>query len=293
VAAEVIKRDVNGCPELEVIAAFLDRRLDDTDRAEVAGHLSSCESCYFAFSEAAQIQPVLAKVASTPSWWTNNRILWSSAAAGVAAAATVVLAITGTLPFGRSSAPELTTLVAAVGTDRTIEPRLTGGFAHGPLRGALRSSETTGMNLSPDVRIAAAEIEKTTGGQQSAGAKQARGIASLIVGDIDRAVATLEEAAAQSPSNARILNDLAAAYLVRGQRSGQSEDLSKALASVNRALNADRSLREAWFNRAYALERLSMTKESRDAWQAYLTIDDRSGWADEARAHLRAFTAQP
>jgi tetratricopeptide (TPR) repeat protein len=288
VAAEVIKRDVNGCPELEVIAAFLDRRLDDTDRAEVAGHLSSCESCYFAFSEAAQIKPVLAKVASRPSWWTNNRILWSSAAAGLAAAATVVLAITGALPLGRSSAPELTTLVAAVGTDRTIEPRLTGGFAHGPLRGALRSSETTGMNLSPDVRIAAAEIEKTTGGRQSAGAKQARGIASLIVGDIDRAVATLEEAAAQSPSNARILNDLAAAYLVRGQRSGQSEDLSKALASVNRALNADRSLQEAWFNRAYALERLSMTKEARDAWQAYLAIDDRSGWADEARVHLRA-----
>ena len=288
-AAEAMKRDVNGCPELEVIAAFLDRRLGDTDREEVAGHLSTCETCYFVFSEAAQTKPTAAATTDNGKtiWFPSKRVMWSSAA-GLAAAATLVLAVSGVLPLGRSSAPELTALVAAVGTDRTIEPRLTGGFAHGPVRGALRSGESAGMNLSPDVRIAAAEIEKVTTGQQSAGAQQARGIAALIVGDIDRAVKVLEDAAAQSPSNASILNDLAVAYLVRGQRTTQSEDPSKALATVNRALSADRSLQEAWFNRAYALERLSMTNEARAAWQAYLTIDDRSGWADEARVHLRA-----
>lgn len=290
-AAEVMKRDLNGCPELEVIAAFLDRQLGDSDRAEVAGHLSTCETCYFVFSEAAQTKPTATPVTSgATSWWQSKRVIWPAAAAGLAAAASLVLAVSGVLPLGRASAPELTALVAAVGTDRTIEPRLTGGFVHAPLRGALRSSESAGMNLSPDVRIAAAEIEKVTIGQQSAGAQQARGIAALIVGDIDRAVRLLEEAAAQSPSNARVLNDLAVAYLVRGRRPNQSEDLSKALATVNRALSADRSVEEAWFNRAYALERLSMSKEARDAWQAYLTIDDRSGWADEARVHLRALS---
>ncbi len=286
-----MKRDLNGCPELEVIAAFLDRQLGDSDRAEVAGHLSTCETCYFVFSEAAQTKPTATPVTSgATSWWQSKRVIWPAAAAGLAAAASLVLAVSGVLPLGRASAPELTALVAAVGTDRTIEPRLTGGFVHAPLRGALRSSESAGMNLSPDVRIAAAEIEKVTIGQQSAGAQQARGIAALIVGDIDRAVRLLEEAAAQSPSNAKVLNDLAVAYLVRGQRPNQSEDLSKALATVNRALSADRSVQEAWFNRAYALERLSMAKEARDAWQAYLTIDDRSGWADEARVHLRALS---
>lgn len=286
-----MKRDVNGCPELEEIAAFLDRRLGDMDREEVAGHLSTCETCYFVFSEAAQAKPTpAAKVASGKTiWFPSKRLMWSSAA-GLAAAATLVLAVSGVLPLGRSSAPEVSALVAAVGTDRTIEPRLTGGFAHGPVRGALRSGDSAGMNLSPDVRIAAAEIEKVTTRQQSAEAQQARGIAALIVGDIDRAVKVLEDAAAQSPSNARILNDLAVAYLVRGQRTNQAEDPSKALATVNRALSADRSLQEAWFNRAYALERLSMTNEARDAWQAYLTIDDRSGWADEARVHVRALS---
>jgi hypothetical protein len=90
-----------------------------------------------------------------------------------------------------------------------------------------------------------------------------------------------------------VLSDLAAAYLVRARDKSQSEDLSKALAAANRALTADRSLREIWFNRAKALEWLSMPREAREAWQSYLTIDDRSGWADEARAHLRSLENQP
>ena len=65
VAAEAMKRDVNGCPELEVIAAFLDRRLGDADREEVAGHLSTCEACYFVFSEAAQTKPAAGRIVSS------------------------------------------------------------------------------------------------------------------------------------------------------------------------------------------------------------------------------------
>ena len=119
-AAAVIKYDLNGCLESEVIAAFLDRRLGDADRAEVAGHLSTCESCYFVFSEAAQTKPTTkATTDGTANLFRDKRVMWSSLT-GLAVAATVVLAVSGVLPLGRSSAPELTALVAAVGTDRTI-----------------------------------------------------------------------------------------------------------------------------------------------------------------------------
>ena len=170
--------------------------------------------------------------------------------------------------FNRADdATELQALVAAVGTDRTIEPRLTGGFAHGPLHGAARSGGSSLTTLSPDVRIAVAQIEKEAT-SRTALQRHLRGIASLLTGDADSAVAALEEAVAERPDNARILNDLAAAHLVRAERTGNGEDLSRALASVNRALNIDRSLPEVWFNRAYALERLSLPNEARDAWQA-------------------------
>ncbi len=50
---------------------------------------------------------------------------------------------------------------------------------------------------------------------------------------------------------------------------------------------------EALFNRALALQMVGKTGDARIAWQAYLTIDDRSGWADEARARLRILSNQP
>lgn len=291
-AAEAVRNGVGECPDLETIAAYLDGRVVDHERARIAEHLATCETCYFVLSEAAHIHVTASEQRPAPAWWKNPRIVWPSAAAVLATAAALVLAVNLSF-FNRTvDGPELQALVAAVGTNRTIEPRLTGGFAHGPLRGAIRSGGASPATLSPDVRIAVAQIEKEAT-SQSPRELRLRGIASLMLGDTDRAVASLEAAAAGQPDDARILNDLAAAYLVRAHRNNQPDDLATALASVNRALNADRSLPEVWFNRAYALERLALTDEAREAWQAYLTIDDRSGWADEARAHLRTLTTQP
>jgi tetratricopeptide (TPR) repeat protein len=65
------------------------------------------------------------------------------------------------------------------------------------------------------------------------------------------------------------------------------------LATANRALEIDRLMPEALFNRALALQMLGMADDARTAWQSYLTIDDRSGWADEARARLRILSNRP
>ena len=119
------------------------------------------------------------------------------------------------------------------------------------------------------------------------------GIAYLVMGDIGRAVPVLEEAADQTAPAAPVLSDLAAAYLARAIRNNQAQDLQKALATADRATKADPRMAEAWFNLAYALERLSLADQARAAWQEYLTIDDQSGWAAEARAHLRTLSAAP
>lgn len=291
-AAEAMKFQVDGCPDLEVIAAYLDRRLAERERIAVADHLAGCEGCYFVFSEAAQIKPTVVTPMPVQRWWTRPHVVWPTAAAGLAAAATLVLAVSGVLPWGRSDGPELEGLVAAVGTERTFEPRLTGGFAYGPLR-TVRAGGPGDPNVSPDVRIAAALVEKEAASQQTPGALRARAIASLIMGDVDRSVAALEQAAERQGDDPRILSDLGAAYLVRAERNNQPEDLSKAVASLNRALTAEHLLVEALFNRAYALQQLSLKEEARDAWRTYLRIDDQSGWAEEARTHLRTLDDQP
>src|SRR5262245_55594994 len=58
--------------------------------------------------------------------------------------------------------PAIAELVAAVGAQRIIEPRLTGGFAYAPvvIPSSTRSGVRTDDLQSPDVRIAALRLEK-------------------------------------------------------------------------------------------------------------------------------------
>jgi tetratricopeptide (TPR) repeat protein len=189
-------------------------------------------------------------------------------------------------PFGANGDERaLTQLVASVGTERNFEPRLIGGFAYAPVRGPVRGSND--ITLSPDVRIAIAEIEKQFA------AKPVAATAAIVSGDTDQAINILEANAQLRPTDPKILSDLSAAYLARAARTESTDDASRALASANRALESNRLMPEALFNRALALQMLRMNADARIAWQAYLTIDDRSGWADEARTHLRILSNQP
>src|SRR5438067_1447057 len=142
------------CPDLETLAAYLDGRLKGRDRDRVTAHAADCDTCYFVIAETARM-PLPAAGSERRSawreWLTLPKVVWPTAAA-LATAAMVWLAV-GTA-WLRPASPDLQQLVAAVGTDRTIEARLTGGFAYGPLRGPVRGAES--VNVSPDVRIAAA-----------------------------------------------------------------------------------------------------------------------------------------
>jgi tetratricopeptide (TPR) repeat protein len=294
VAAVTMRRRPDECPDPETIAEYLDGRLSGAERGWIAEHLSRCETCYFLFSEAAQMRPAATLTAESeatagrpaPSWRPSRRVLWSSAS-GLAVAASVALMVGGgVLPLGPSGATQLQALVAAVGTDRTIEPRLTGGFAYGPLRGGIRSGASIAPDVSPDVQIATAQIEKMAAGRHTPRVLNTLGIAHLVVGDVTRAVAVLEEAADQPNADARILNDLAAAYLVRAARDSQAQDVARALTMTERVIAADPRLAEGWFNRASAFEQMFLFDEARRAWEEYLKLDSSSGWAVEARRHL-------
>lgn len=296
---------MDACPDLETLAGYLDGRLTERERADIAAHVAGCETCYFVFTEAAQTrasdraraetdastspEPV---TVPTPKWRMTPKVMWSSAA-GLAAAAALVVAIeTGFLPSARGDSAELRALVVAVGTDRTIDARITGGFAYGPVRAPVRSGEQpTAASGSPDIRIAAARIEKEATAHRSPQTLHRLGIAYLVTGDISRAVNVLEEAAGGS-TDARVLSDLAAAYLARAGRTNDRQDLMKALSTVERALGADARLAEAWFNRAEALERLGLAAQALEAWQQYLQIDAQTAWASEARLHLAALAGR-
>ncbi len=296
VAAEAMKRDAGECPDLETIAAYLDGRLEGSERTRITAHLATCEECYFVFSEAAQTHLTKKAVEPRPvrlgwrAWLGRPIVLWPSISTALLATVAVLLLVLtdGIGQWRWRESSELQALVVAVGANRTIEPRLTGGFTYGPLRGAMRAGEPLPTAVSVDVRIAAAQIEKRATERRTPQTLKALGVAYLVMGDVNHAVPVLEEAADHTNPDAQVLSDLSAAYLVRARRNNEPQDFAKALTMADRAVKADPHLAEAWFNRADALQHLALQNEARDAWRDYLKVDARSPWAEEARSRLKA-----
>jgi tetratricopeptide (TPR) repeat protein len=153
-------------------------------------------------------------------------------------------------------------------------------------------SGTPADRVGPDVRIAAARIEKRAEDRRTVRGLSNLAIAYLVTGDVERAVPALEDAAADVTTDARLLSDLSAAYLVRAARRNDTADLVLARTAAEGALRIDGRLPEALFNRALALERLSLIDEARQAWEDYLKVDASSGWASEAFSRLANLTGE-
>jgi CHAT domain-containing protein/tetratricopeptide (TPR) repeat protein len=283
----------DGHPDSGLIAAHAERRLSPAEAARMDEHLAGCSACCEVFAETvrfaleeridepiAAARPVVARFPRRPA---------VRLAAALALAAGLVLASwqawrAHSRPIAQSLVTELAT---AMGEQRFVEPRLTGGFHYGRFV-RLRSGEAPqGLDAqTPAVIAAVARIRERAERDTSPEALGALGITYLVSGDVNAAVKALESAAAQAPENARLQSDLAAAYLVRASRLDEAADIPRGLEAAEKSIALAGAPDEAWFNRALALEGLHLVDEARKAWQEYLKRDATSHWAEEARKHL-------
>jgi CHAT domain-containing protein len=276
------------CPSLETLAAYVDGAMDAAARQEIQRHLAGCEVCYDIVVETARAVDELAVVAEGGDAEVikfPRRRMALGAAAALAAAAAVILAVWiqpawwTNLTGGRRGGIE--SLVAAAGSERSLEARLT-GFPHRPLASATRSvagARTTNLTLL----AAAGELQQKVQSDPGPENERAWGVAQLLLNDHGGAVASLERAAAAMPDNGAVQNDLAAAYIARAQGQQRPDDWPRAVAAAERAIRLDSGGVEAWFNRALAIDGLRLPTEARRAWDDYLQRDSTSPWADEAR----------
>src|SRR5687767_2912458 len=100
-------------------------------------------------------------------------------------AGTVVLAATYFV-WSRPKADDhpLADLATAVGSGLPFQARLSGGFAPASGRAVLRSESAAATRLSPDTRIAIAQLEKRAAADPSADALSALGVAYLVQDDV-------------------------------------------------------------------------------------------------------------
>jgi CHAT domain-containing protein len=185
----------------------------------------------------------------------------------------------------RLSGDPIRRLVAASSGQRAIETRLSGGFEWAPLRRqVLRSARTDAVQT--DSARGTWKLAALIGDDSSANARRASAMAMLLTGRPEAAVARFERLAADTPTDAKVLSDLAAARYEAGVAESDAALLAEALAAADAALRLDPSLTEALFNRAVVVERLGIRDEARKAWTSFLAVEGTSKWAGEARERI-------
>src|SRR5215203_3329010 len=188
----------------------------------------------------------------------------------------------------------LAPLVESLGNERPLEARLTGGFTYVPCRqSSAVGLECTRCGERPEGtsrRAVVLAIDRIARQIRKPPIRlQAEAVADLVSGseqEVIRAVQNLEKAARES-GDAKILTDLATAYVERACRDHSPYDLVRALTTVDRSVTADPRLPEALFNRALILERLHLNRQAIEAWTRYQAVDHDSDWSREAERRIR------
>lgn len=216
----------------------------------------------------------------------RRRGVQAAIGAGLAAAAALVLVVQLQPEWwrrigGSDVDPRFAKLVAAVGEERYIEGRLTGGFKYGPLRSVTRGpGDLSSQNLA--LLAAAGELQKAAQAHPSAENLHAWGVAQVLLGDAAGAARSLAEAAGMAPLNASMKSDLSAvrAALARANDDASSWEASLAAADAALALGSDP---EALYNRCVALRGLGRHELHARCVDEYSELDPGSSWAREIR----------
>jgi CHAT domain-containing protein len=209
--------------------------------------------------------------------------LWRWAALALVALGAAYLLNTGSQdPRGEASDANspynwaLASLAAEPRAGRPLEARVSGGFPHARYKSGCKDSRSLRAGAGQEAR-----------GGSSPSDLGAAAVVDLLDCHPEKAINLLEQALAASSRDPRLLSDLAAAHLQRGDLESSPYDIVQALTVADRSLKLSPSFPEARFNRALALTRLGLAQEAEKAWREYLDLDKNPGWQEEASAYLQ------
>lgn len=208
----------------------------------------------------------------------------STRAVGIAALVTVVagaIGITRVLQVGRQPDRNEFQLAAARSPRRTFEGRLV-GFDYAPSPNVSRGKTLPNVHLKA---AAARIIASTPTGLDAA-------IAHAFSGDLDAASHLIRQSLEEDPADTAAWTTLATVRLEVGTRRSQPRELLAAVAAADRALQLKPNMAEAAFNRAVALESLSLHTMAVSAYEKYLLLDGSSEWSSEVRSRLKNIRAK-
>lgn len=113
-------------------------------------------------------------------------------------------------------------------------------------------------------------------------------IANLLTGKANAAIVDLTKATELAPGDARLWSDLSGAHLQRGATALDPYEFVLALSTANRAVRCNPGLLAARFNRALALQRLSLRDRAEADWRFVARMEQDRLWVYEAQAHAKS-----
>lgn len=271
-------------PTEELLAAFVDDRLDSAAREPVTDHLASCGECREIVLMTTAFQASEPVPVPVPHRFGRRRM---AAIASLAAAAVIALAVVPPM-----LGPDVDDLVAIAQTvkERPSDGRTAGGFPYSePPPSITRSARPTGNDLNGKWKYYdiydALEKKKSPD-------PHVFGLNKLLIaeksGEFSNAVTMLETAYEKTSGDERdsVATDLAAALIARARFSGE-KDYERALDLSNEVLKRQPKSPEALWNRAIALQSITLqdgnrTAEALRAWDDYLKVENHPQWVEEA-----------
>ena len=150
---------------------------------------------------------------------------------------------------------------------RPFEFRLD-GVPYGALRVNMGSSPQTSSSSLPDAKSSSSWR------------------LDLLEGRTDAAIGRLSALRAEGTASSQVMNDLAAAYAIRGDRTQNDEDYSRALEILAELIKRDPGYTPALFNEGILFERLKRESEMRASLTRFLQLEPDGEWRSEADALL-------
>ncbi len=220
----------------------------------------------------------------------------ANAVASVCLAITVTYAIAYSWPRGPQLAQAKAKFAHAIHGKRPVEGRLSWDLPYTPPdhlalpveqeRAPLTTSRKSESEL--ELRRAAHALLKAARIATSAESAITLGVLRLLEQRPDRAIEHFLHATHLAPIDASGWSDLGATYIERARRQNDPADYLLALEALEEAVALAPTHPSVLFNHALVLMRLSLRRQAKTAWMAYLEVDPQSSWADEARGHLSA-----
>jgi CHAT domain-containing protein/Flp pilus assembly protein TadD len=183
----------------------------------------------------------------------------------------------------------LISLNKAYQNERPTEARIT------DLEYAPKTEGTRGGNQAENLDLVLAKSRATEAVLKNPSAENLHELGRVFLAEnnYDEAIKQFEKALKLNSNYAKLHNDLGVALMEQGKRKeeGKLKLFAKANESFEKSIELDKNLKEAYFNRALAIELLNLPNQAKEAWEEYLKLDSTSKWADEARERLKKLEA--